>query len=176
MLDGLRERGSGHRQAQPLADLAGRFRFNTTLLGMLSDGLSPGDWFRREGSGAPAIWVLGHVAAMRLYLLRTVGIDAPERDWETSFAGAGPTAPVPETTAGPYPNVDELLDTIFESDELLGEALAALSPKDVDEVWADDGVDEVSVGDSVGFFYFDETYHLGQLGLLRQILGKRRVV
>ena len=32
------------------------------------------------------------------------------------------------------------------------------------------------LGDSVGFFYFDETFHLGQLGFLREVLGKRRVV
>lgn len=158
----------------PLADLAGRFRFNATLLEMLVSGFAPDEWFRAAGSSAPAIRVLGHVATMRLSLLRTLGVDVDERSWESLFGEHG--NPPVSLDDLPLPRVSELLEVVRASDVLLTEELTALSAAEIDEVWAEEGATAVSLGDSVGFYYFDETFHLGQLGLLRQFLGKRRVI
>jgi hypothetical protein len=171
MLDGLRIPARDDR-TRPMADLAGRFRFNTTLVDLLVDGLAGEDWTRREGNASPAIWVLGHLAAMRLYLLRTLEVRVPRRDWEERFAaGSDPTS-----NRDSHPSPETLLECLRRSDRALVKVLTELSSQEVDAVWASDGPDEVSLGGCVGFFYFDETFHLGQLGLIRQMLGKRPVL
>jgi hypothetical protein len=165
--------GTPAREAtRPLADLAGRFRFNTTLLDLLGDGLEREEWHRREGKASSALWVVGHLVSMRLYLLRTLSVDVPECTWEDRFAAG--TSPSRFAEGDPSPS--ELLQCFRDTDPALGDALLGLSAMEANEVWAREGPEEVSVASCVGFFYFDETFHLGQLGLIRQMLGKKRVI
>ncbi len=178
MIDGLRT--SQGQQTRPLVDLGGRFRFNTTLFDMLVDGWNGRDWRHREGGASSAHWVLGHLVVMRLQLLRTLGVKTPERSWEELFT-EGPS-PCPERfeglhPAGIYPAHDELVSRFRSADRPLVRALCEISTP---EAVASHGIASeagaaVTLGSCAGFFYFDEAFHLGQLGLMRQELGKPRV-
>jgi hypothetical protein len=181
MIDGLRSRGE---TTHPLVELGGRFRFNTTLFNLLVDGWKSGEWHRREGDASSAHWVLGHLVVMRFQLLRTLGVKTPERDWEELFtesqipSSLGFTGPLDrfETI---YPAHDELVGSFRSTDRPLVRALCEISESEARAGYG--GVAEaepgtpVTLGGCAGFFYFDEAFHLGQLGLLRQQLGMPRV-
>jgi hypothetical protein len=155
------------------SELGGRFRFNSTMFELLTDGLMGEDWSRRAGEGSSAHWILGHLCTMRLSLLRTLGVDEPDREWEPLFAVSGGPSPV----RGVYPAPRELLSCFRGTARGLAHALDTMSPARAREHWDEGTFDPpVTVEDCVGFFYFDETFHLGQLGLARQQLGKPQVI
>jgi hypothetical protein len=57
----------------------------------------------------------------------------------------------------------------------LADRLAALTPEEAAVPWEHPFPDgSQDVGGAASFFHFHEVYHLGQLGLLRRMLGKER--
>lgn len=171
MLEGIRP----PRPDYPLAELSGRFRFNTTLFDLLVDGFHGDDWTARKGEGSSALWVLGHLAVMRLELLRTLGVEVGGDAWEELFVG--PAAP-----AGFHrmqlstPRPDELVSAFRAADRPLVHALCEVTAGAARAPWAPSAEGEpITVGGCASFFFFDETFHLGQLALLRQQLGKKSV-
>jgi uncharacterized damage-inducible protein DinB len=155
--------------AAPLADLAHRFRFNESLLRMITEALSDEDWARlpSEVGGNSAHWIVGHVATSRRFLMRKLGLDVAEQPWEEQF-GMGAEHGDP---AG-YPRVDELLADVFEAGEPLANRLSEMSEDDAAapfDIKFPDGAD--TLGGASSFLLFHEIYHLGQIGLLRRISG-----
>lgn len=155
----------------PFADLARRYRFNERLLAVESEGFTPEDWACAPGprGGNCAHWILGHVAQARRMIARRLGAALPEEPWERRFGmnsrpDGSPLAPGP----------DFLVPDFAASGVLLEERLGALSEEAGRARWGarrfPDGSE--SLGDVLVFLHFHETYHLGQIGLLRRILGK----
>jgi len=155
---------------QPLSDLARQFRFNLGLLQRFAGDLSPEEWSRpasEQGGNSPH-WVLGHLARARRGILRRLGEELEPEAWEDAFARGAGTG----QGAGWAP-VEELLADFARSDERLAERLVDLDAHDAAERWDagfPDGSETVEQG--VRFVHFHEVYHLGQLGLLRRLLGK----
>jgi hypothetical protein len=154
----------------PLADLGRRFRFNERLLGMVSEGFTPAEWAAPPGEkgGNSSHWMLAHLVVQRRALARKLGGAAPAEPWEAAFKPGSKGALAPDT-----PAPAALLATFTALGELIGARLTALEPAAAAAPWGgrlpDGGT---TVADGAHFLYFHETYHLGQIGLVRRILGR----
>lgn len=150
---------------QPFCDL---YAFNSTLLATVSDGLEEADWRHTTGKGGnTAHWILGHVTAARLYIALRCGLVPTAEPWQHAF-DIGVTPADPST----YPTVDELTKKFIAAGALLQEGVPAASADTLDtelDQPLPDGSTDLS--GMVRFFYMHETYHLGQIGLIRRQCG-----
>lgn len=151
-----------------LEALATRFRFNEGLLKMATDGFEAGTWATAPTTGGnTAHWILGHVTHARHGLLRMAGMDLPQEEWEAPF---GKDA-VP-TDGSDYLPADELLAKFRAAGETISSHFAAITDEASDASIGRQFPDGSStVGGALHFMYFHETYHLGQIGLLRRMAG-----
>jgi len=153
----------------PLLDLARRFRFNESLLANVTRGFQADDWAARPPVGGNnPVWILGHVAHSRRFLVRRLGDGSPMESWEADFGmGTQPRDPAA------YPSPATLLEWF----RLAGEALERLC-RNLDEAAVrqpfgttfPDGSDTLGAG--AAFLYMHEVYHIGQVGLLRRMRGR----
>jgi len=156
---------------QVLAALARRFRFNEQLLKVATEGFGPEDWARppAPSGGNCAHWILGHVTQSRRMALRRLGVELAREPWE-ELVGMHSK---PVGTAG-FPPVAALQGEFSARGAELARLLAELGQGEAEAAWGGkpfpDG--SRSVNDVLHFLYFHETYHLGQIGLLRRIAGK----
>jgi len=147
--------------------LARRIRFNEKLLEVVSEGFTADHWSRGPGGdgGNTAHWILGHIAASRRHLVRSLGGEIAAAPWEGALAGGQP-APATIDVAP-----DVLQEDFRRSGELIEQRLAALPEKMLAAEkgeWPDGGR---TLEDGINFLHFHETYHLGQIGLLRRVFG-----
>lgn len=154
---------------RPLAALGKRFAFNNRLLDLLAAGMEPADWsFAPLGGGNSAHWILGHACHYRRWLRRKSGDAVPAEPWEAQFPG-GKVVPDPAK----FPPAAELAQDFLGSGARLEELLGAAGPEaaaaDVGTAFADG---TRSLEGAAHFLYFHETYHLGQVGILRRMRGK----
>ena len=152
-----------------LAALAPRLRFNETLLKSVIEGMDGPAWnLVPPGGGNTPHWILGHVAASRRFMLRAAGHALASEPWEALFGrGAAPGA----ATDG-FPPVEELLTDVHASGEIVSELFPTMTDEAARAPAAQpmpDGSD--TVAGMLHFLHFHETYHLGQLGLLRRMNG-----
>jgi len=154
---------------QALPRLGQQFDFNNSLLNTVLGDFEAADWEAQpEAGGNTAHWILGHVTVSRRYLARKLGAEIAKDEWEDTFGMSSK----PGSTEGypaPATLVEEFRARGKEIDGLLKELSADDATRDWGSKFPDGGT---SVGDGVWFLYFHETYHLGQLGLLRRVLGK----
>ncbi len=160
-------RGS-HSRAASLADIPHRLKHNRLYLKLLVRGFNEADWLRPPAEGlSNALWVLGHLAWARMMFLRRLGEELPEESWENQFSIGSRGPGSPEVSAS------ELLDKFTLLGRLLVDRIESMGPEDLDsplEKPMPDGTD--TVAGLVRFMCFHESYHLGQLGLLRRLNGK----
>lgn len=154
---------------KPLEALARIFQFSNKFLPMVTEPISGEEWFQPPGrEGNYAYWILGHVATARRSILRNLGQPLPEEPWEEAFRkGSKPG----ERIDGPSPA--ELIGDFQKSGEILCKILSNLSREDVKKPYQrkmPDGSEDI-LG-VLHFLFFHEAQHLGQLGLIRRILGK----
>ena len=156
--------------ASELGQLARRFTFNRQTIGVICDAFESDDWSRPASAdgGNTAHWILGHIATSRRILLRKLGEEIAEDDWESEFSMDSS----PKGTDG-YPSPATLLKTLAASDEQLVQRLEQMSDADADEEWGSKFPDgSATIGGGAHFLFFHECYHVGQLGLMRRIVGK----
>jgi uncharacterized damage-inducible protein DinB len=153
-----------------LAGLGRRYAFNERVLAAASEGFSDADWARAPGphGGNCAHWLLAHLVRTRRELLRALGEEAAREAWEGGY-GRGSASVLHAETPAPA----ALAGEFARQGARLAERLATLSPEHADRPFLyplpDGGR---SLADGAHFLYFHETYHLGQIGLLRRIAGK----
>ena len=153
-----------------LAPLGIRYSFVRGTIRVGVEGFTSEDWARRPGAtgGNTAHWIVGHIAATRRHLVRKLGARLPEEPWEAAF---GRRAEPDGTEA--YPEPDSLLKDIDERGKEITRLVAEISEEGAQERWGDGFPDGgKTVADGVHFFLFHETYHAGQLGLIRRLFGK----
>ncbi len=155
----------------PLAALGQRFRFNETMLGAASEGFSAGDWAAEPGGkgGNTPHWILGHLASCRRVIRRKMGEEVAEDDWEAQF-GMNAT---PAGTEG-YPAPGVLVEDFVASGERIAERFANADAAELSAEWPGFPTGDGTVRDGMQFMYTHECYHIGQIGLLRRILGHER--
>ena len=144
------------------------FRFNEKVLGGVISGLEGEDWLRRAcPESSHAYWVLGHLAVSRRSLLRGLGKDIPQEPWEASFARS--------SKAGEALSVvpSALEEDFRSSGMLLQDLLGSLDEKEALSAYVRKLPDGAQTKEGAARFYlWHESYHLGQLGILRRICGK----
>jgi uncharacterized damage-inducible protein DinB len=154
----------------PLADLARRWSFAERLLDAETQGFTSADWDApaSERGGNAARWILAHVTHYRRRFCRQLGEPVPDDPWERTVARGSKT---PAVAALPAP--EELRAAFRAAGEAIAQRLAALTEAqtraDLGETYPDGGR---TVADAAHFLHFHETYHLGQIGLIRRLRGR----
>ena len=105
-------------------------------------------------------WVLGHIVVHRNKILRLVGQPAV---WNDDLAAPYDRGSVPMRDPMAAQPLSKILEDLVRSQEILIGALGAMSDEDMKR---DDA------GEKLTWLSFHETYHAGQIGLLRRIAGK----
>ena len=150
-----------------LKPLIGFFQFQDRMLDRLIEGFSPADWTHQLAGSSHALWIVGHLASMRMGLARKLGITVAQSPWEGSFArGTKPAASGGADAA-------DLVRAFHHGGLVVTGGLATLSAEAGQAAFGrklPDGSD--TVAGAARFLQWHEAYHLGQLGLIRHSLGK----
>lgn len=157
--------------AAPLQSLADRFAFNDKFLDMLTDSFDDRDWLMRGGPGNHAQWLLGHLATTRRWALREFGQPAEEQPWEQHFGMGHSPTPLSDDIAPA-----QLREAFVKNGASLRAYLAGLPAERATAPFKPFPDGSNTVGGAAHFLHFHETYHLGQIGLLRRMSGKKGVV
>jgi uncharacterized damage-inducible protein DinB len=132
-------------------------------------GITQEESCRTPGGGGNSLnWVLGHVAASRNDIHSLIGA-APA--WPVEVAAPyvrGSSGALDGAAARP---VSEIVQVLERSTETIKARLGEMTVADFDRE-----LDKGTVGDRLAFLQFHESYHAGQVGLLRRLLGKDGVI
>ena len=150
---------------RPLADL---YRFNSEMVSLALADLSPEDATHRlkDGDGSSIVYLVGHLCSSRYGLLQALGA-ADSNPYKDLFGeGSGSRG------GDDYPSLAELAAGWQDTAEKLDAALAGISDEDaMQDDEAGFPTPEKSLRGRLAFILWHETYHLGQMGILRTEKG-----
>ena len=130
-----------------------------------TEGLTHADSLTQPpGGGNCANWVLGHMVANRNVVMELLGEPAVWDENQSALYRRGSKAIVCDSDALPF---DEILQDYYRAQAAL---MACLERKTEEDLGVPAG--DSTVGEQLAFLQFHETYHAGQLGLLRRALGR----
>lgn len=120
----------------------------------------------KQGEGNSIAYLAGHLLYSRYGLLRTLRV-AEENPWKETF-GSGTTP----KDVSEYPSLEEMQGAWAAGSKSLGVALAGLD----EETWHSEPPNRYPTPDptirgALFFMALHESYHLGQIGMLRAELG-----
>jgi hypothetical protein len=115
-------------------------------------------------------WVLGHIISSRSSALVLVGEQAVWTDEQRARYRHG-SAPIYEEEPGVL-TLSELVQAFAVTQTRLLEGLDTMT---YDVMCQASGYRQNTIGDSLGYFHFHETHHVGQLLYLAQYAGKNGV-
>lgn len=150
--------------------LAESYALNARLVKMHADGLSHEDSLAQSPFNINCMnWVIGHMLVARdraLKLLNQMPIltDAERERYETE------SNPVKADEAGVI-RLERLLSLLEQQQERVAQGLSDASEALLDEQ-RQSGQHSTSVAHQLFGLYFHDTYHTGQVDLLRQVAGK----
>jgi uncharacterized damage-inducible protein DinB len=110
-------------------------------------------------------WVLGHIVFSREAILTRLGESLP---WTEAEAARYRRNSEPVTGPGDALPLERLLTALDASQERIVASLKRVSDEDLQQPAGDDE----TVDEQITFSHWHETYHVGQLELLRQLAGK----
>ncbi|MDH3746206.1 MAG: DinB family protein [Acidobacteriota bacterium] len=144
------------------------FRFNSEMLSVGLADLDHKDAVHRlkKGDGSSIAYLVGHIASSRYGLLKTLG-GAKENPYGELF-GAG----VGSKDGSEYPPIEVLRAGWDTAAEELHRALDLLT--DEDALRDDEGgfpIPDQTLRGRLTFIAWHESYHIGQIGILRTELG-----
>jgi hypothetical protein len=158
------------------ATLGKLFEFSYNVTKQNVDGFDEEDSLRppRE-AGNHLNWVVGHVVAMRNHVLKLLGQKPPWSEREIAAYDRG-SRPFADAWVGL--SFRRILDDLDRTQETLRSALEALTPDALAAPLPPDqnpfGLD--SLGEMLAAYSFHETYHAGQTGILRRVLGREGAI
>jgi len=146
------------------------FTFNVARANV--EGFSHEDSLRQPPAGNCLNWLLGHIVATRQHALALLGVPTVWSKEETAryarggkpVLGEGPGVLPFERILADHERTQELLRAAWK--DLDADRLSAPMPADRNPFHLD------TVGDMMATFTFHESYHAGQCGVLRRVLGK----
>ena len=121
-----------------------------------------------KSGGNPLNWVLGHIVASRNDILRLLGRPPYWSDEEAGPYLRGADGRLDPAQARPLP---EIIEALEQSHAAIRTGLEAMQPSDFEKP-----TEKGTVGADLAFLNFHESYHAGQVGLLRRMLGKDGVI
>jgi uncharacterized damage-inducible protein DinB len=147
--------------------IAFQFGFAPRAVALNIEGVSEEDARKRPTGGGNSInWVVGHIISSRQGVLTLLGAE-PTWPRETTDAYArGTSGDIPAAAELP---LSRLLEDLSATTPIIVERLEALSGE---ELAAPSSNPEQTLGQRLAFLVFHESYHVGQLGLLRRLIGK----
>ena len=154
-----------------LSPVLDSFRFNTGLFKMFTKDLDPKDWGFGGKNANSIAWIVGHLALYRRNVLRKLGDDIAVADWESMVARGAKKG---ENDLVPF--ATEIVESIFYFSDKLPTLLENIAPEKLEESIGrklPNGLD--TVYGMISFVATHETYHLGQVSLLRIELSKTAV-
>lgn len=145
------------------------FNYNYRSLKINTDDISHEESLICPDQGGNCInWVLGHILTSRNGILEKLGEPiTPDSDKYSQYARGSETV-IDSSNAIP---IKQLLRHLQESQEKLENALSNLSEVDLEKP-----MEKRTLGETLEFLQFHETYHIGQLGILRRIVGKEGAI
>lgn len=145
--------------------LAGQYAFTTMLASRHLDGITQTQSVFQPSGGANCLnFVAGHILQHRGLALRLLGA-APE--WQPRLDRYA-TGSAPITTDGDGETIDSLRALLESSRDALAAALAAAGEAGLARIVEDRGQTQ-AIGDHVAGLHWHETFHLGQLDVLRAL-------
>lgn len=144
------------------------FRFNSEMLSVGLSGLSQEHAVRRikDGEGSSIAYLVGHVTSSRYDLLKSLGADAGNPFADLYGAGVG------SKDGAAYPPIAELRAKWDEVAAELDRALDAVTDEAARA--PDDGgfpIADQTLRGRLTFVAWHESYHVGQVGILRTEMG-----
>lgn len=134
-----------------------------------AQGITHEESCRPPGPGGNSLnWVLGHIAATRNDIHALIGEAPLWSEEEAAPYVRGSAGRLDPAAARP---LSEILEAIERSNTGMKTRLAAMTPEDFDRP-----LEKGTLGDVIAFLQFHESYHAGQVGLLRRLLGKEGVI
>lgn len=145
------------------------FRTTQWIVERQTEGLSHDDSVRQlPFRGNCLNWVLGHIANGRNTALKLLGA-LPI--WDEATVALYQTGSEPIMGDGQELRLEQLLADLEQAAMRIKTALARISPQDLAALVEFRG-SERSLGKTLDGLHWHETYHCGQLELLRQLAGK----
>jgi len=150
-----------------IALLASVFRMNTRLLLNCMDGVSREDTERRPNERTNSLlFVACHLVDSRHFLAGYLGISTPN----PLEAVLGNANSIDEVNA--LPSVDEVRRSWQAIGQVIDECFATLDEEDLNAPSPQRfPVDQPTVFGGIGFLLQHESYHVGQMALIRKFLG-----
>jgi hypothetical protein len=144
------------------------FAVGNQMIDRLVGDFASSDWRHRDAAGHDTRWIVGHLAVYRCRVASWTGQPGPAVEWESSFQRGSSPAAVPDSMEPSLllaefhaAHARMVLGWPTLTDAALQQALGRKLP---------DGSD--TIGGAICFMVWHEAYHLGQLGLLRRLVGK----
>lgn len=151
-------------QIRPVADI---YAFNTLSLKLamadLSEAQANHRW--RQGKGSSIAYLVGHLLSTRYGLLKRLG-----KTEENPFAASFGDKAEPQDGHA-YPPVAELLEAWMDVAAQLDAALQDLSDADLETPAEGLPITDRTTRGALMFMAWHESYHTGQIGLMRTELG-----
>lgn len=142
---------------------------NLRLIKLQTEGLSNADSLVQTPYNINSLnWVVGHIAVNRDNILRLLGSEPMLSEAETARykRESDPIKSDGEDVIA----LERLLEILERGGEKITEELAAMDEAELDrEIMV--GERKVTLGARLYFYYFHDTYHTGQIDLLRQVAG-----
>jgi len=148
--------------------MADIFAFNTLMVRLGIKDLENQDavYRVRDGEGSSISFLVGHMASSRYGILKALGVTDQnpfaERWGGKNGARDGSEYPDISQLAADWDKVSEMFESAL--GEITEEQALAPSPMDLPS-------EDKSLRGSLGFFNWHESYHVGQLGLIRTEKG-----
>ena len=144
--------------------------FQTTywLIGKFAAGLTHEDSVAQSPFRSNTFnWVLGHILVSRNHVLGLLS-QAPALDESESSLYETGSAPVTSETAI---SLDRILQALEESQNSIAEGLESAAPGKLAKIFDEER--NQTIGERIAGLHWHETYHVGQLEILRQVSGER---
>jgi len=154
-----------------ISTAASIFKTNSQLFEKATQGVPAEQWLTWPGEDSNhLLWIAGHVVVHRGFVLKVLGSEWTS-PWRALFVRGTKLSATDQ-----YPNPEEIQRTWGEVTRSLTDALATASPEilgkpSLPKTPSFDG----TIGGTVAFLSFHESYHLGQMGYLRKWLGHGQV-
>lgn len=151
----------------------GQYEFNDEMLAALTRDFTEADWGTRQDPSNAAHWILAHIVRTRRTILRMLGDDVPAEPWEETTKMGSPADGFIQA-----PSAKDLLDEFRTLGSRIKERLLAMSGGDAAKPLKKKLPDgSKTIGEGIqGFFCMHESYHIGQIGVIRRLLGKPGIV
>lgn len=150
-----------------IVSIAEQYKLNAALVERVLDGFTDEAMrFRPDGKANPAHFILGHITSVRFTIARMIGLEMKVA-WEELFARGAELK-----DAAQYPSVTEIRAAFSEVAEAINKRFEEVTDVDLsaEPPWEPPGM-EKSIRGVLNFLAFHESYHIGQLGYLRPLVG-----